>query len=75
MVQVMARADGAAVRVQIEGLIGSLVTVTAKAGEEGDSTVLELLSHLHAAHAVARRIETRTKGVKLARPAELTADK
>ena len=75
MVQVMARADGAAVRVQIEGLIGSLVTVTAKAGEAGDSDVLEMLSHLHAAHAVAQRIETRVRGVNLARPAELTADK
>lgn len=75
MVQVMARADGAAVRVQIEGLIGSLVTVTTKAGEKGDSDVLEMLSHLHAAHAVARRIETRAKGVSLARPAEPTDDK
>lgn len=75
MVQVMARADGAAVRVQIAGLIGSLTDVTTRAGQEGDSDVLEMLSHLHAAHDVARRIETRTKGVKLGRSAEQTDDK
>jgi hypothetical protein len=65
----MNRSEGAAVRVQLDGMIRALDGFAVQAGEHGDNAVLELLARLHDARDVARRIETR--GLSLGKGARL----
>lgn len=70
---VMSPSEGAAWRCQLDGMLGVLLPLTAKAGGAGDQPVIALLAALQDARTAAVKIENRQaappvrKGVSLLR--------
>jgi hypothetical protein len=61
--QTMTSAEGAAIRVQLDGLINSLHAADQRAGAAGDEDVLRLLACLYGAREAASAVEMRPAAV------------
>lgn len=68
----MGSAEGAAVRVQLDGMIAALESFEGIAKSVQDSPVLRLLLDLRAAHGTAQIIEGRERFVTLYKGVSLT---
>lgn len=58
---VMNSAEGAAMRVTLDGMIAALADSDESAGKVGDQDVLCLIARLHEARSAAHAIETRNQ--------------